>query len=69
MKISARNILKGKVKAIQPGAINTEVTLELAPGLEITAVITKHSAEALGLEAGREAYAVIKATSVMLGVD
>ena len=69
MKISARNVLKGKVKAIHPGAINTEVTLELAPGLEITAVVTKHSAETLGLEIGRDAYAVIKATSVMLGVD
>jgi len=69
MKISPRNVRKAKVKAIHPRALNTEVPLELAPGLEITAVVTKHSAETLGLEIGREAYAVIKATSVMLGVD
>jgi molybdopterin-binding protein len=69
MKISARNMLKGKVKQVKPGAINTEVTVELAGGNEIVSVITKTSAEQLGLAPGKEAYAVIKATNVMIAVD
>ena len=69
MKISARNVLKGKVKKIEVGAVNCEVTLELPGGQEVVSVITKHAAESLGLKAGKEAYAVVKASSVMLGVD
>ncbi len=69
MKLSARNALKGKVKAVNHGAVNTEVVIELDGGTEVVAVITKASAESLGLEAGKEAYAVIKATNVMVGVD
>jgi molybdopterin-binding protein len=69
MKISARNTLKGKVKHIEPGAVNTEVTLELAGGVEIVAIITKKSAANLGLATGKDAYAVIKASNVMIGVD
>jgi len=69
MKLSARNMLKGKVKQVMPGAINTEVTVELAGGNEIVSVITKASAERLGLAPGKEVYAVIKATSVMIAVD
>jgi len=70
MKLSARNMLKGKVKKVLPGAINTEVTVALGGGGdEIVAVITKASAEKLGLAPGKEVYAVIKATSVMIAVD
>lgn len=69
MKISARNILKGKVLTLTPGAINTEVVLEVAPGVQIAAVITKDSAEHLKLKKGKKAYAIIKASSVMVGVD
>jgi molybdopterin-binding protein len=69
MKISARNILKGKVKKVEHGAVNTEVTVDLGGGTEITAVITKASAERLGLKAGGSAYAVIKASDVMVAVD
>ena len=69
MKISARNVLKGKVKHITPGAVNTEVILELPGGAEIVSIITKHSAEALDLAEGREVYAVIKASNVMLMID
>jgi len=69
MKISARNILKGKVKRLEPGAVNTEVTLELSGGLEVVAVITKASAERLALKSGSSAYAVIKASDVMVAVD
>ncbi len=69
MKISARNVLKGKVKHVTPGTVNTEVVLELPGGAEIVSIITKHSAEALGLAEGREVYAVIKASNVMLMID
>ena len=69
MKISARNTLKGTVKKITPGAVNTEVVIALPGGLEIVSVITKESAENLGLTVGKEAYAVIKASDVMVGVD
>ncbi len=69
MKLSARNILKGKVKSILVGAVNDEVVLELPGGIEVVSVITKASAVSLGLKVGSEAYAVIKASSVMLAVD
>jgi molybdopterin-binding protein len=69
MKISARNTLKGKVKQIEPGAVNTEVTIELPGGIEIVSIVTKKSAANLGLAKGKDVYAVIKASSVMIGVD
>ena len=69
MKLSARNVLKGKVLKVTHGAVNSEVVLELAPGLEVVAIITRQSAETLSLAEGSEAYAVIKASSVMLAVD
>ena len=69
MKISARNALKGTVKAVEVGAVNTEVVLEIAPGVEITAIITKASAEKLGLSVGSEAYAVVKSSDVMVAVE
>lgn len=69
MKISARNVLKGKIKEITPGAVNTEVVVELPGGAEIVSVITKHSAEALALAEGKEVYVVIKASNVMLMID
>lgn len=69
MKLSARNVLKGEIKNVNHGAVNSEVTIELAGGEELVAVITKASAEGLGLAAGKDAYAVIKATNVMIAVD
>jgi molybdopterin-binding protein len=69
MKLSARNVLKGTVKQIITGAVNCEVVLVTARGEEIVAVITKESVESLGLAEGKEVYAVIKASSVMLAVD
>lgn len=69
MKISARNALKGRIKQIEPGAVNTEVTVELPGGVEIVSIITKKSVAALGLVKGKEVYAVIKASNVMIGVD
>jgi molybdopterin-binding protein len=69
VKISARNMLKGKVKQIKPGVVNTEVIIELPSGSEIVSIITKESADKLGLSVGREAYAIIKASNVMIGVE
>jgi molybdopterin-binding protein len=69
MKISARNNFQGKVKQVVRGAVNSEVVLEIADGVEIVAVITNASVERLGLKEGRQAYAVIKASSVMVAVD
>jgi len=69
MKVSARNVLKGKVKQVKPGAVNTEVIVELVGGAEVVSIITKESAESLGLQAGKEVYAVIKASNVMIAVD
>ena len=69
MNISARNTLKGTVKAVEHGAINSEVRIELPGGIEIVSIITKDSAERLGLSLGREVYAVIKASDVMVATD
>ena len=69
MKISARNILKGNVKSVTHGAINSEIVVELPGGQEIVSVITKASAESLGLAPGKEVCAVVKASNVMLAVD
>ena len=69
MDISARNSLKGKVKRILPGAVNTEVTVELANGLEVVSIITKESAERLNLTVGKVVYAIIKASDVMIATD
>jgi molybdopterin-binding protein len=69
MEISARNSLKGTVKRVLPGAVNTEVIVGLANGLEVVAIITKESAERLHLADGKEVYAVIKASDVMIATD
>ena len=69
MRISARNQLKGKIKQIIPGAVNSEVIIETTCGELIISIITKESVENLGLEAGKEVYAVIKASDVMVAVD
>lgn len=69
MRISTRNFFKGTVKSVQTGMVNAEIVLEVAPGIEITAIISKHSAERLGLAVGQEAYAAIKASDVIIAVD
>jgi molybdopterin-binding protein len=68
-KISARNVLKGTVKKITPGAVNTEVIVELPGGVEIVSIITRESAEAMKIAVGKEISAVVKASSVMLAMD
>jgi molybdopterin-binding protein len=69
MKISARNILRGTIHSIVKGPVNTEVTILLPGGDSIVSVITRTSAESLDLKEGKEVYAVIKATNVMIGTD
>lgn len=69
MKLSARNQLKGKVVEVEKGAVNGVVKIDIGGGNIISSTITMNSINELGLEVGKEAYAVIKATSVMIGTD
>ncbi|WP_375471963.1 molybdopterin-binding protein [uncultured Nostoc sp.] len=69
MEISARNSLKGTIKKVIHGSVNTEITLELGPGVELVSIITKSSAEKLSLAEGKQAYAVIKSSDVIVAVD
>ena len=69
MKISARNVLKGKVKAVKLGVVNAEVTVQLPGKMELVSVITKQSAQTLKLKKGSAVYAVVKASNVMIAVD
>lgn len=69
MKLSARNQFKGTITSIQTGAVNSIITLDIGGGNVVTSTISINAVEELGLKVGMEAYAVIKATSVMIGVD
>jgi molybdopterin-binding protein len=69
MKLSARNVFKGTVKSINKGAINSEVVIVIPGGSEITSVITNGAVESLELAPGKDAYAVIKASNVIVAVD
>ena len=69
MKLSARNVLKGKITSVKAGAVNSEIVLEVTKGIEVVSIITKESAEKLQLAVGKQAYAVIKASNVMIAVD
>jgi molybdopterin-binding protein len=69
VRLSARNVIKGTIKSVKHGAVNSEVVIEIPGGTEVVSVITKTSAEDMGLAEGKGAYAVIKATNVMIGVD
>ena len=69
MRTSARNHFAGQVTAVKAGAVNDEITLRTQDGLEIVAVITHGSASSLGLAAGKPAFALVKASSVIVMVD
>ena len=69
MQISARNQLKGTVKKVEQGAVNSEVTIELSGGIEIVSIITRQSAEHLQLTSGKVVHAVIKASDVMIAAE
>jgi molybdate transport system regulatory protein len=69
MKVSARNTFAGSVTKITKGAVNAEVTLSLKGGVPLTAVVTNGAIDNLGLKTGAEAYAIVKASSVIIGTD
>ena len=67
MKISARNVFEGKVQNVIKGAVNAEVTLALTGGEHIVSIITNSSIDSLGLMEGKTAYAIVKASEVIVG--
>ncbi len=69
MKLSARNTLKGTVVGLQKGSVNATVRIDVGGGTIITSMITNDAVEDLGLAEGSEAYAVIKASHVMVAAD
>ena len=69
MKISARNTLKGRIVSVEKGATTAHVKIEVADGTVITASITNEAVDSLGLAVGGQAYAVVKASDVMIAVD
>jgi len=69
MKLSARNQLKGEVVFIHEGKVNAIVGIKIKSGDIISATISMDAVKSLELSVGKEAYAIIKATSVMVGID
>ncbi len=69
MKISARNQFKGKIIGIKEGAVNAIVTIDIGGGNIMSSTISMAAVKDLGLEVGKDAYAIVKATSVMVGID
>lgn len=69
MKISARNIFKGSITHLQPGAVNAEVGVSIGGGNQVTAIITNASVQSLGLAMGKEVIVLVKASSVLVLVD
>jgi molybdopterin-binding protein len=69
MKLSARNVLPGKVVSIKKGPISSLVVIEIAPGVKLTSSITADAAKDLKLAKGKPAYAIIKASSILIGSD
>lgn len=68
LKLSTRNRLEGTVKAVKPGAVNTEVEVNLAGGQVLAAIITQESAQAMALAVGKPVVAFFKASHVIIGV-
>ncbi|MBN9220801.1 MAG: molybdopterin-binding protein [Mesorhizobium sp.] len=69
MKISARNVLKGTITEIVKGATTSHVRIDIGGGTIVTASITNEAVADLKLEKGKQAYAVVKASDVMVGID
>jgi molybdopterin-binding protein len=69
MKISARNVLKGRVVEIEKGRTTAHVRIDIGDGKVVTASITNQAVDDLGLSSGQEACAVVKASDVMVAVD
>jgi molybdopterin-binding protein len=69
MKLSARNVIKGTVKSVKEGAVNDEVVVEIAPGIEMTSIITSSSCQRLEIAPGKEVFVLVKASNVMLAAE
>jgi molybdopterin-binding protein len=69
MKISARNVIKGTVVEVTKGATTAHVTLDIGNGTIVTSSITNQAIDDLGLAPGKQAYAVIKASDVLIASD
>jgi len=69
MKVSARNVFSGSIAEIKKGAVNAEVTLNLKGGIPMAAIVTNNSVDNLGLTPGKDAYAIVKASSIIIGTD
>jgi molybdopterin-binding protein len=69
MKLSARNVMPGKVVAVTRGATTSHVKIEVAPGFVLTASITNEAVDDLGLTVGQPATAVVKSSDVIVAVD
>ena len=69
MKLSARNVLAGKIVSIKKGPISSLVVIEIAPGVKLTASITSEAVKELKLAKGKSASAVIKSSSILIGVE
>lgn len=69
MNISARNVIRGKVVKVEHGAVNSEITIDIGGGVQLVSIITRASAQNLKLVEGKDVYAVIKASNVMLATD
>ncbi len=69
MKLSARNNLKGVVKSIEEGLITSKVVIDLGNGNQVVSIISKDAIADLDLEVGKEAYAIVKSTEVIIGVN
>ena len=69
MRTSARNHFSGTIREITKGPVSAEVTIEVAPGISVVAVISSRSADTLGLRVGKPAQVLIKASSVIVAVD
>lgn len=69
MKISARNVLKGKIVGVEKGQTTAHVRIDIGNGMVITASVTNQAVDELGLKSGQQAYAIVKASNVMVAVD
>ena len=69
MKLSARNVIKGTIKNIDIGVVNVDIVVEIAPGIDVSSIITKKSCDNLSLKVGKEVYVIVKASNVMIGID
>jgi molybdopterin-binding protein len=69
LKTSIRNTIRGRIAAITRGPVSTEVIIHVAPGIDLVSVITTEAAERMKLKEGQSAYALVKASSISVGVD